>query len=185
MSSKMEHNLFRFKHDVVSLPAALNKTTTRTSRHHQAYLTWGTSPPHTHRHGEQHHHHMRHQTYLKHEQHHHLHHNNHTAFEFWRPDLSFYHILVPIGYRATALSDASVCLSVTLLPPETRGYVLWGVGRGLVNKHAFFLLLGLRVGRAGGRRPTVVGCVRSVLSSSGIQWRPVIMGRVVGPRHAK
>ena len=80
-----------------------------------------------------------------------------TAFEIWRPDLSFYHILVPIGYRATALSDASVCLSVTLLPPETRGYVLRGVGRGLVNKHAFFLLLGLRVGRAGGRRPTVEG----------------------------
>ena len=142
--------MFRFKLDVVSLPVALNKTTTCTSRHHQAYLTWGTSPPHAHRHGEQHHHHMHHQTYLKHEQHHHLHHNNHTAFEFWRPDLSFYHILVPIGYRATALSDASVCLSVTLLPPETRGYVLWGVGRGLVNKHAFFLLLGLRVGRAGG-----------------------------------
>ena len=42
-------------------------------------------------------------------------------------------------------------------PPETRGYVWRGVGRGLVNKHAFFLLLGLRVGRAGGRRPTVEG----------------------------
>ena len=112
----MEHNLFRFKLDVVSLPVALNKTTTCTSRHHQAYLTWGTSPPHAHRHGEQHHHHMHHQTYLKHEQHHHLHHNNHTAFEFWRPDLSFYHILVPIGYRATALSDASVCLAVRPAP---------------------------------------------------------------------
>ena len=148
----MEHNLFRFKLDVVSLPVALNKTTTCTSRHHQAYLTWGTSPPHAHRHGEQHHHHMHHQTYLKHEQHHHLHHNNHTAFEFWRPDLSFYHILVPIGYRATALSDASVCLSVTL-PPHRKPVGMFGGGLDVgwsTNMPFFFCLVCGSDGLAGG-----------------------------------
>ena len=141
--------MFRFKLDVVSLPVALNKTTTCTSRHHQAYLTWGTSPPHAHRHGEQHHHHMHHQTYLKHEQHHHLHHNNHTAFEFWRPDLSFYHILVPIGYRATALSDASVCLAVRPAPHRNPMGLLKG-GGAMSTKRSYHVVCGLRFGRAGG-----------------------------------
>ena len=75
-----------------------------------------------------------------------------TAFEVWRPDLSSYQILVPIGYRATALSDASVCLSVTL-PPHRKPVGMFGGGLDVgwsTNMPFFFCLVCGSDGLAGG-----------------------------------
>ena len=73
-----------------------------------------------------------------------------TAFEVWRPDLSSYQILVPIGYRATALSDASVCLSVTL-PPTGNPWVCLEGGWTWVGQQTCLFSFAWSAGRTGWR----------------------------------
>ena len=54
--------------------------------------------------------------------------------------------------RATALADASVCLAVRHLPHRKPVGIFEG-GCYFVNKHAFLILVGLRVGRLAGGGP--------------------------------
>ena len=75
-----------------------------------------------------------------------------TAFEFWRPDISLYHILAPIRDRATALSDASVCLAVRPAPHRNPMGLLKG-GGCYVNKKVLSCCLWTAV-RTGGRGHT-------------------------------